>query len=637
MKYTKFLLPAIIILFISSFDVVHAVSFTTPPIKDTSYRAKFISQSIDDPISIPAGDTKEVSVKMKNTGDKSWLNYGSNYVSAYTADPSYHKSLFTGSAWEEQGDQPSRILGSARPGQTAEVKIKLYAPAKAGDYTEKFCLSAENKTWIQGSCFFFKIKVTKAVPQVAPSDNTSTTTPTSTPTSTAQAAPKDYEANLLALSARTIEAKGGDKISFLARYQNSGTAVWNNYVWQEAGSKQTGVVISAVSTQLTMADDSWLSSNDIKSENKIVNPKGNLDINFEFRAPPKKGNYVANFQLTANDQTVDGATLELPVTVTEDAPIDYQEPVFVSATSTASSTVVSPAVERELITEPNIRVALFKAEDNMKTVKFQSDFAYDVISGEDKGVLTEDEPASMSYADGTYSFKSSDITFTSTEPIRLVPEDLKNYFTLTNYERRSSTRSKVNYNVYRGIMEFVYSPKYSATYVIDELPLDEYVAGIAETSDASAPEYVKALLVASRAYGYFKIVNNQNSKTVFDVLASTYDQLYYGYNSELAMPHVAQAEQDTYGEMVTYNGTAVITPYFAHSDGWTRTWTEAWGGLDKPWLQSVECVYDKGLKRSGHGVGMSGHDASERAIKDGWTFDQLLTYYYTGTKVEKIY
>ena len=120
---------------------------------------------------------------------------------------------------------------------------------------------------------------------------------------------------------------------------------------------------------------------------------------------------------------------------------------------------------------------------------------------------------------------------------------------------------------------------------------------------------------------------------MFDVYPTTVDQIYLGYNSELFMPNVAQAALDTAGEMVTYKGDPVPTPYFSHSDGKTRNWKKP----GRPWLKSVKAVYDKGLKMYGHGFGMSNRDAEKHAKKDGWTYDQILKYYYSDTEVEKVY
>jgi SpoIID/LytB domain protein len=47
--------------------------------------------------------------------------------------------------------------------------------------------------------------------------------------------------------------------------------------------------------------------------------------------------------------------------------------------------------------------------------------------------------------------------------------------------------------------------------------------------------------------------------------------------------------------------------------------------------------YDKGKSKLGHGVGMSGLDALLHAANDGWKYDEILKYYYTGTEVEQVY
>jgi SpoIID/LytB domain protein len=144
--------------------------------------------------------------------------------------------------------------------------------------------------------------------------------------------------------------------------------------------------------------------------------------------------------------------------------------------------------------------------------------------------------------------------------------------------------------------------------------------------------------VAARSYAY-KNINFEppTEKRLFDVFASTQDQLYLGYISEQKMPRVAQLAQETIGEMVTYKNNVVTTPYFTHTNGQTKTWKNSKGVNDRPWLISVECVYDKYKKFFGHGFGMSTHDALMRATKDDWGYVQLLQYYYTDTQIEKIY
>lgn len=304
--------------------------------------------------------------------------------------------------------------------------------------------------------------------------------------------------------------------------------------------------------------------------------------------------------------------------------------LFLAKVSTANAVIDS----RALINEPNIRVRLFTSD---KPVQFESDFPYNIYGGQEiKGILYAQAPVTVSYEDGVYNFVSDDLNFGSSDPIRFVPDDLKYYFKLTNYTRKVSGRAGINFNTYRGIMEYRFSPKNNIPYVINELPLDEYVAGVAESSNDVAPEYTKALLVAARSYA-FQMIAPTTAKHLFDIYPTTVDQLYLGYNSELTMPKIVQAGQDTYGEMVTYNGNPVLTPYFGHSNGNTLAFKPIKGGQQRPWLKSVVAKYDKGLKLWGHGLGMSTRDASQRALKDGWTYEEILKYYYSNTEVEKIY
>jgi peptidoglycan hydrolase-like amidase len=100
---------------------------------------------------------------------------------------------------------------------------------------------------------------------------------------------------------------------------------------------------------------------------------------------------------------------------------------------------------------------------------------------------------------------------------------------------------------------------------------------------------------------------------------------------------VVQAVNETKGQVVTYQKDVVVTPYFGHSDGMTRTWSSVFGGKDKPWLVPVVTPYDQGLTMFGHGVGMSANDAYGHAKTDLWDYTKILKYYYNGIEVSKIY
>lgn len=309
--------------------------------------------------------------------------------------------------------------------------------------------------------------------------------------------------------------------------------------------------------------------------------------------------------------------------------------VVSDTTSTTTTINYEVNTDRELISEPNIRVGLKKTKDYINFVSKQD---YQIVSnGEVVAILPANEKAKISYKNGEYFFKSESLDLESKTFWRFEPVDSDSIFNIPGC-KISYTGRKIEYCAYRGTLEYRYSPKSKMTYLVNELSLEDYMKGIAETDNNSAEGYIKAVLVAARSYAYKNISNlAPTDKRLFDVYATTQDQLYLGYTSEQKMPRVAQFAHDTAGEMVTYNSNVVTTPYFSHTNGATKDFKNAKGINDRPWLTSVKCVYDKYKKFAGHGLGMSAHDALMRATKDKTGYVELLMYYYSNTQVEKIY
>ena len=420
---------------------------------------------------------------------------------------------------------------------------------------------------------------------------------------------KQYQALKIAPVENSLSLVGGQAVTTTIKFMNIGSSTWKSYSWEWMGE---GVNI---------ADDSWESASKIFTS-EVELPQGEiLNRDFSWRAPEKAGDYHLRFQLYAGGRPVEGAGVAFDVTVTADAPADYQARVFDNG--------------RALIDQPDIRIGLYKSD---KPVEFSADYDYQIYLGPDteSEVLPAGEKATLSYKKGVYKIKSASVAITSTDYLRLAPVNADGHFILNNYKRTLKWKGQENFNTYRGILEYRYSPKSKLPYIINELPLEGYMAGIAEISDGVAIEYMKAVLVAARTYAFKNLVHTANGE-MFDVFASTADQLYLGYNSEVSMPRVASAVADTYGQMVTYGGEPVSTPYFGHSAGYTLLRSKVWGGADQPWLIPVDCVYDKGRKLYGHGVGMSNADAAMHAQKDRWSYREILRYYYTGVEIEKVY
>jgi len=253
--------------------------------------------------------------------------------------------------------------------------------------------------------------------------------------------------------------------------------------------------------------------------------------------------------------------------------------------------------------------------------------------------LSASDQVTLDYVEssGQYSYAINSGTVYSTNYLRLVHPDMNGYFTVTTYEDRPGWNPSLNDNKFLGTIEVRYASATSRTWVINELPLEWYLKGIAETSNSSPMEYQKAMMVAARTYASYhlnKATKHANENFIVD---AKFDQVYKGYGTMTRMPSVVQAVDATKGQIVTYAGEIAITPYFSWSDGHTRSMAEVWG-VDKPWLQSV--VEPVGYTKTtlyGHGVGLSAYGALILANDLGYTYDRILQYYYTGVSITANY
>src|SRR3989339_221146 len=559
-------------------------------VKDEAYSAKFVSQSIVDPIVMEAGSAKTIVIKFKNTGTVAWNSGGSKFISAYTMEPRDRKSAFVSDGWLS-AKQTTKIAGAVKPGGVGELKISLSAPSKTGEYVEKFYLASENYSWVKGGYFFLKIQV---VPKEDPVGNKAE--------ATTQIVGKERGVNLIGINSKKFVVDGGADVPLITMWQNGGKDTWKSY---ELIDSTSGKIIS--------------------QGNDGVTSGGVVRFDSAIKAPSQKGQYKLElkFKVDGEETSDQQATLILDLNVISDS-------------STPEETTTTAFVPR-LSEEPKIRVGVWKPTSVAQFVSYDDD--YNVFTGGVlKGTLSKSQLGTMSYTGGTYGFRGSGLDFSSSDFIRLEPANSQHaVFTIYNYEHTVSWKGPMNFNQYRGVAEYRLSEK-GTMYVINEVLFEDYVAGIAETSAGAPIEFIKANLVAARSYAYYiKENTDKHDSRYFDVVGTTGDQLYLGYQSEVLMPRVAEAARTTRGMMVTYGGKIVITPYFGNSNGWTRSSVAAWGGSSRPWLVPVRANYDAGRAQFGHGVGMSQRDCAIRAEKDGLDYISLLKYYYTGVEVEKIY
>ncbi len=443
-------------------------------------------------------------------------------------------------------------------------------------------------------------------------------------------------------------------------FKNTGTKTW-----AASGSNLVSAYTVDPNYHVSeLASKQWLAPNRPGAIKSKTSPGQTVTLPVIITAPAKPGVYQEDFYLAAENKTwIKGTHFYFILRVAADKKTaglpnmgsqSRADTTSTAAVSLASSTppvapenTASSSLEaagfwddaatgtRILAAEPSIRVRLFTTSTPLK---WRSDFAYQVLSGTSTLLTVEPQTTvSISYAKGLYYASTPDTTVTSTLPLQLSPIEAQSYWSLPEYERKVAGRTGLNFDTYRGGMIVAYQPKSNDLMVVNELPLEQYMAGVTEASDGVPAEYAKALQVAARSYAWQHIPAPGALRTLFDVYATTVDQLYLGYIAEINQPRIVSATVATSGQLVTYAGAPVVTPYFSRSSGTTRSWSAAWGGTDKPWLVPVAAVHDRGLARLGHGVGMSLRDAMLRAGNDGWSYDQILKYYYTGVTVERWY
>ena len=197
---------------------------------------------------------------------------------------------------------------------------------------------------------------------------------------------------------------------------------------------------------------------------------------------------------------------------------------------------------------------------------------------------------------------------------------------------------------YRGSMEFAWLPRYRSAWVVNTLPVDDYLSGLVEQNDNIPWEALRASAIAFRTYAYTVRAARRARGALFDVAASTRhtptlytrDQVYHGYARELSGTRLRDAVRDTRGCVLTYQGRTIHAVYFSRADGRTRSWHEAWGGPLKPWAVAVDDPYSQGQRLLGHGVGLPLRSANAMAAA-GANGEQILAAYYTGVNFEHVY
>lgn len=392
----------------------------------------------------------------------------------------------------------------------------------------------------------------------------------------------------------------GETRAIVLDFENRGTETWEN-------------------VSFDVSSTNGLTIGNVRAQNSSVSPGNAISVLVTVTAPQTEGMKffsilpkVNNVKLMARPQLV---FVEVKEKVQR-----YVEPSTIASNVTTASAATVPSAGK-------LRVAL----------SFEGD---PIISGNGKFILSDNgtsvkvyvanEQAKVTYLNGVY--------YVDGKALSGVPRFLPvtgTILRINNFENRPAWKPELNDNEYRGVLEV--NRYENRLRVVNELPLEDYMKGLAEISASDPYEKIKTITILARSYARFYMTEAEKFPGApFHIDDDpNVSQKYLGYGFEKRNPTGVKAVNDTTGIVVTYNGKVVKTPYFHSDDGRTRSAQEVWGWTNTPYLVSVDDPGCAGQTLQGHGVGLSGCGSAYMANL-GKTYTEIIKYFYKGVEIAKI-
>jgi len=229
---------------------------------------------------------------------------------------------------------------------------------------------------------------------------------------------------------------------------------------------------------------------------------------------------------------------------------------------------------------------------------------------------------------------------------KFVPKTDNNIFELLSYEDSPQWNLNLNDNLFRGNIEAKYSSVSKKVWIVNEIGVENYLKGLAETLDSQPAEYLKALIIAARSYAIFHVNNGgKYPGEVFHLRNWSNDQVYRGYGFEKRAPNITKTAEDTKGIAIFYNNKTMRGVYSSDSGGTTKDACKIWAGVfcgdDYDYLRGgikdpAGTEHTQSAILASHGVGISAVGAMVLASQ-GKTYQEILKYYYPGIEIKEIY
>jgi hypothetical protein len=473
---------------------------------------------------------------------------------------------------------------------------------------------------------------------------------------TAHAAEVDISAQLILVSPTAeLAIEPGKAITIEAKFKNTGNYTWTKDSYNFVALATVNPIMRDSDFEHKFWEESFRAARILESS---VKPGEIATVRFAIQAPQEKGEYIEKFQLVARRlDWVVGGEITLYINVGNVTKKMVHQPAVIAQpiahiastqyndqniptpnSSINNAPIINQKTNEEFSFGPTMRVGLY---DTKKPITLSANGDYYIKDQNNKILATKSAgqgtSAVFDWMNKRYIVSSDDFNTNIKEYVRFELIDPENsYFTITSLDARPSFNPKVNYNDFRYILELRYTPTTKKLWVINELPMEFYLMGVSETHKYAPYEFLKSMAVAARTYAQYHEERQTKHATEFFTVDSVYDQVYRGAAIEEILIDYKRAVEETNGIVVKYDDKIAITPYFASSDGRTRSFAEVWTN-EVPWLQSVSCEYEiEDGELFGHGVGLSAVDAMRRA-KDGADYIEILKHYYTGVDLVKAY
>ena len=203
------------------------------------------------------------------------------------------------------------------------------------------------------------------------------------------------------------------------------------------------------------------------------------------------------------------------------------------------------------------------------------------------------------------------------------PEKMQTEPTIANEENTEQTNTEekqYNYEKYKTIKLL-----HNNTQEVEELEIDQYLYGVvaSEMPANYETEALKAQAIVARTYTIYQIINNSQKHENADICDSyaccqawmSKEERISKWNAEEAEKNwnkIVEAVDSTKGKIVTYDGKPINAFFHSNSGGITESSLNIWGGIDYPYLKSVETSGEEGYSQYSSDISLTKAELEEK-------------------------